>query len=298
MRKHRNPAEFPLNGFDIFNYVLMAVLTIVSLFPLYYVVIISFASQASIQQHLIYALPYSISIDAYKYIMKDSLVFHSFFVSLVITIIGTLLAVLICTACAYTLSKKDIPGKKLMFLYVMIPMFFGGGLIPSYLNTKMLGLIDNLWVMILPGIVSTYYLILIKSFLEDLPPSVEESAKIDGANDLVILFRIVFPMSMPIIATMALFFAVDYWNNYFTALVYITNQNLMPLQTVLYQIMSNFNSVMASQTGAAIAADNAQVYSLSLQMAVIVITTIPILCVYPFVQKYFTKGIRLGAVKG
>lgn len=171
-------------------------------------------------------------------------------------------------------------------------------MIPCYLNIKNLGLVDNIWVLILPGVVSIYYIIIIKSFFEDMPAEVEESAKIDGANDLVIMYKIVFPMSLPIIATMALFFAVDYWNNYFSALIYISNQNLVPLQTVLYNIMANFNSVLATTTGQAIAKDNANVYDLSLQMAIIVITTFPILLIYPFVQKYFTKGIRLGAVKG
>ncbi len=272
-------------------------LAFITIFPLYYVVLISFADYGAVQKQLIYIFPTSLNLEAYKLIFDEKMFFNAFLVSVFITVVGTVLSMLLSTAASYALSKKFVPGQKIMFTLILIPMFFGGGLIPYYMMIKNLHLIDKIWVMILPGAVNTFYLILLKNFFEDLPASIEESAKIDGANDLYILYRIVLPTSAPVIATISLFYAVDRWNDYYTALLFISNRNLYPLQLLLREAILNVNQIMASSIGAQIAQSNRAPYTQGLQMAIIVISTIPIFCVYPFLQKHFTKGIMLGAIK-
>lgn len=285
------------NGFDVVNYFLMAILALIAIFPLYYVVLISFADYASVRKQLIYILPTTINFESYKLVFKGEMFLNSFFVSIFITVTGTLLSMAVSTAAAYALSKKFVPGSRIMFNIILIPMFFTGGLIPYYLMIKNIGFIDKIWVLIIPGAINSFYLILLKNFFEDLPASLEESAKIDGANDLYILYKIVLPTSAPVIATISLFYAVDKWNDYYTALLYISNRKLYPLQLVLREAILDFSQIMASPIGAEIARNNRATYTQALQMAIITITTIPILCVYPFLQKHFTKGILFGAVK-
>jgi len=284
-------------GFDVFNYILMAVMAIITIFPFYYVIIISLADYAEVQKQLIYILPTSINFESYKLILQEKIVHSAFFVSVFVTLVGTLVSMCLSTAAAYTLSKKDMPGNKIFFTMILIPMFFSGGLIPYYLTVQKVGLINKIWVMIIPHAINTFYLILLKNFFQELPPSIEESAKIDGANDIYILYKIVLPMSAPVIATVSLFYSVDKWNEYYTALLFISSRKLYPLQLVLREIIMNFTQLMASSIGAAIMESQKTVYSQSLQMAVIVVATVPILLVYPFLQKHFTKGIMFGAVK-
>jgi putative aldouronate transport system permease protein len=284
-------------GFDRFNILFMAILSLITLFPLYYVVLISFADYAAVQKQLIYILPTSFNLDAYRLIFGEKLFLNSFLVSVFVTITGTLLSMLCSVAAAYTLSKPTVPGHKLMFGFILVPMFFSGGLIPYYLTIRNLGLIDRIWVLIIPGAVSSFYLILLRNFFQELPASLEESAKIDGANDLFILWRIVVPTSAPVIATISLFYAVDKWNDYYTALLFISTRMLLPLQLVLREAILDVQQIMATSIGASIARNNRPTYTQALQMAIITVSTIPIFCVYPFLQKHFTKGIMLGAIK-
>lgn len=284
-------------GFDIFNTVLMFVLAIIAIFPLYYVVLISIADYAEIQKQIIYIYPTTFNLSAYSIILSERMFLNSFMVSVFITVTGTLLSIIVSSAAAYALSKEKAPGRKLMFYIILIPMFFSGGLIPSYMNITSLHLIDNIMVLIIPGAISSFYLILLKNFFEDMPASVEESAKMDGANDIQILWKIVLPTAAPIIATISLFYAVDKWNDYYTALLYISSRNKIPLQLLLREAILDFNQVIASSVGQQLARAESPVYTPSLQMSIIVISTIPIFCVYPFLQKHFTKGIMLGSVK-
>lgn len=286
-----------LTGFDRFNVGLMTVMALVTLFPLYYVVLISFADYAAVQKQLIYIFPTSFNPDAYKLIFGEKLFLNSFFVSVFITVTGTLLSMLCSVAAAYTLSKPTVPGHKLLFGFIIVPMFFSGGLIPYYLTIMNLGLIDRIWVLVIPGAVNSFYLILLRNFLQELPASLEESAKIDGANDLYILWKIVVPTSAPVIATISLFYAVDKWNDYYTALLFLSNRMLFPLQLVLREAILDVQQIMATSIGAEIARNNRPTYTQALQMAIITVSTIPIFCVYPFLQKHFTKGIMLGAIK-
>lgn len=286
-----------ITGFDIFNSVLMIVLAAIAIFPFYYVILISVADYAEVQKQLIYIYPTSFNFSSYSMILTEKLFLNSFLVSVFITGTGTLLSIIVSSAAAYALSKDKAPGHKLMFYIILIPMFFSGGLIPSYLNVTSLGLIDNILVLIIPSAISSFYLILLKNFFEDMPVSIEESAKMDGANDIQILWKIVLPTAAPIIATISLFYAVDKWNDYYTALLYISSRNKIPLQLLLREAILDLNQVIASSVGAQLAKSESQVYTPGLQMTIIVISTIPIFCVYPFLQKHFTKGIMLGSVK-
>ena len=293
MKKGKNNLE----GFDIFNNCLMVVFAFIALFPLYYVLLISFADYAAVQKQLIYIIPTSFDLHSYGLIFDEKMFSNAILVSVFITVFGTALSMFLSTAASYTLSKKFVPGQKILFTLILIPMFFGGGLIPYYMTIKNLGLIDKIWVLVLPGAINTFYLILLKNFFEDLPASIEESAKIDGANDLYILYKIVLPTSAPVVATISLFYAVDRWNEYYDALLFITNRKLYPLQLVLRSAILDFSQIMASSIGAQIAQSNKAPFAKGLQMAIIVISTVPIFCVYPFLQKHFTKGIMLGAIK-
>lgn len=285
------------HGFDIFNGILMALLVFIAAFPLYYVILISFSDYAAVQSQMIYVLPTTFNLDAYKLVMSEDLFLHSFLVSAFVTIAGTVLSMLLSTAAAYALSKKTVPGNRFMFALILIPMFFSGGLIPYYLTIKDVGFMNKIWVLIVPGAVSSFYLILLRNFFEELPASIEESARIDGANDLLILYRIVLPMSAPVIATISLFYAVGLWNDYYSALLFISDRKLYPLQLVLRETLLDINQIMASTIGQSIASSNRPTYTQPLQMAIITISTVPIFCVYPFLQKHFTKGILFGAVK-
>ncbi|MEA4889371.1 MAG: carbohydrate ABC transporter permease [Clostridiaceae bacterium] len=284
-------------GFDIVNFVILLILTLIALFPMYYVVLVSLADYASVHKQGLYILPTTILFDSYKTLLSTDLFTNAAMVSVFITITGTVLSMILSSAAAYVLSKKQIPGQKILFSIILIPMFFSGGLIPYYLTIKDIGLIDNIWVLVIPGAISSYYLILLKNFFEGFPVSIEEAAKIDGANDIYILAKLVLPMSAPIIATISLFYAVDKWNDYYTALMYLTNRKIFPLQLVLREAILDFNQVIGSSVGAQLARENSTVYSQGMQMAMIVISTVPIFCVYPFLQRYFTKGLMLGAVK-
>jgi putative aldouronate transport system permease protein len=287
----------PTTPFDVLNVAFLTILALVTLFPLYYVVLISFADYTSVQKQLIYILPTSFNTDAYSLIFHEPLFLNSFFVSAFITVTGTLLSMVCTTAGAYALSKKSVPGHRLMFGFILVPMFFSGGLIPYYLTIMNLGLINKIWVLIVPGAVSSFYLILMRNFFQELPPSLEESAKIDGANELSILWKIVVPTSAPVIATISLFYAVDKWNDYWTALLFISSRALFPLQLVLRETILDVTQIMASSIGAEIARSVRPTYTLALQMAILTISTIPIFLVYPFLQRHFTKGIMLGAIK-
>lgn len=284
-------------GFDVFLVVLMGLLALITAFPFYYMVIVSFGTYESIHSQTLYLWPSVFDTAAYKIVFENKLFWSSVRTTVFITVVGTFLGVICSVAAAYPLSKKDLPGGKFFFNMMLFTMFFSGGLIPGYLVVQQVGLGDSIWCMILPVLVGQFNIILIKNYVEDLPASIEESARIDGANDMVILFKIILPMSTPIIATVALFIAVDRWNEYWFAMLHIIDKAKQPLQLLLRNVLMDTTHAMTG-AAAAIASQERKVYDQSLQMAIVTIATVPILLVYPFVQKYFTKGIMLGGVKG
>ncbi|MNC43126.1 L-arabinose transport system permease protein AraQ [compost metagenome] len=231
---------------------------------------------------------------------KDHRLLNSFWITILRTLSGTLLSVFFTALLAYGMSKKNLLFRKQYMVFFMITMFFSGGLIPSYMLIRSLGMLDTFWVLIIPGIISVYNMIVIRTFFSALPEGLEESAKIDGCSNYGIFFRIVIPVSGPVLATIALFTAVGYWNDWFTGAIYITSDHLLPIQTLLRQIM-NSNIMTEIGTSNAIALDhmnrNRTITTKSLTMATMMIATIPIILTYPFLQKYFVKGVLIGSLK-
>lgn len=284
--------------FNIINMSIMLFISFLTIFPFYYVFIISFASYAEVNKRLVYILPTSFDLTAYKLLLLSTDVIRGGIISIGITLIGTLFSIFVTASAAYVLSKKYLPGRNIILNLIVFTMFFSGGLIPYYITIKKLGLVNNLLVMILPLAFNTFYLIIMKNYFLTIPESLEESAKIDGGNDLYIFFRIILPVSAPIIATMVLFYAVDRWNEWWTAMLFLNKQELQPLQIVLRNLVVNMENSVGGGVGKAIAASKKPVFTQGVKMAVVVVTCVPILIIYPFLQKYFAQGIMLGSIKG
>jgi putative aldouronate transport system permease protein len=282
--------------FDLLNIAFLLIIAIITIFPFYYVLIISFADYGVLSRTSVYIFPTSISLDAYKVVLEAGNIVNSFFVSVFVTVVGTILSMILSIAAGYALSKP-LPGRNIMFTFMIFTMFFSGGLIPYYLTIKAVGLVNNVFVLIVPMAVSAFYVILLKNYFATVPPSLEESAKIDGANDLYILWKIILPTCGPIIATISLFYAVDRWNEWYHAMLFIQSKKYYPLQLVLREVLFNFDQMMGSNVGKSIAASRKFTYQRSVQMAIVVIATVPVLLIYPYLQKHFTKGIMLGSIK-
>lgn len=282
---------------DIMIGILMLVICFVSLYPVWYTVIISFNDSSDALRGGIYWWPRKFSLESYKTVFQDTTIIRAFAVTVLRTVIGTVTSVFFTAMVGYALSKKHIMGNKFYTILGTITMFFGGGLIPYFITLKNLGLYNNFLVYIIPGLFNFYNMIIFRSFFNELPAGLEESARLDGANDLMIFIRIVIPLSAPVIATIALFNGVGHWNDYFTGVLYINDAELQPIQTYLFRIIA---SASASKTVVAMPAGVTaqQVSSQSVRLATMVVTTFPIMCVYPFLQKYFVKGMLIGSIKG
>ncbi|GGH61456.1 protein LplC [Paenibacillus silvae] len=282
--------------FDVFNYVMLGLLGILTVLPFLYIIGNSFATEAEITERSFFLIPKVFSFSAYEYIFSSSTIFRSIGVSVFITVAGTLVNLFFTLTMAYPLSRSDFWGRNVLMNMVIFSMLFGGGMIPTYLVIRGLGLLDSYWALMLPGAISAFNLIVVKNFFQQMPPGLEEAARIDGCSDLGVLWRIVLPLSKPVIATFALFYAVGHWNNFFSALLYISDSDKWPLQVMLRQI------VLLSQASVGDMANMdpnfVQPPEQSIKMAVIVVGTIPILLVYPFLQKHFAKGVMLGSIKG
>ncbi|MFD0961741.1 carbohydrate ABC transporter permease [Paenibacillus chungangensis] len=286
------------SSFDIAVCILLTLLSLITFFPFYNVLIISFAKFDVISRFNLYLLPLSFDLSAYKVILSDAKFWSSTFNTVFVTVFGVLFSMTISVAGAYALSKKGMPGRNAMLTLILFTMFFNGGLIPFYLIIKALGLVNSIYVMIIPAAMNTFYLIIMKNYFGTLPESLEESAKLDGANDLYILFKIVLPISAPFIATFGLFYAVERWNEWWYALIFISDSTKTPLQIYLRDTLITNNSLLNTLAQQMANDNSGKVYPPALQMATIVITCVPILMVYPFLQKHFSKGIMVGSIKG
>lgn len=279
---------------DVVIYAVLTILAIVMVIPFVYVIAASFAPEHEIQTRPLFLIPNEFTLDAYSRIFDPNdmgtKVFHSLLVSVCVTAIGTLINLFFTTTMAYGLSRKNLGGKKALLNMVLFTMVFNGGMIPTFLVVKSLGMYDTFAALILPGAISAYNMLIVRNFFMDLPAGLEEAAAIDGCTDLGIFVKIALPLSLPCLATFGLFYAVGHWNNYFGALLYLTDQNKYPFQLVLRNI------VMQSQE----TQDNPDqlIPEDTLKMAVIVVGTVPILIVYPFLQKHFAAGVMVGAIKG
>ncbi len=275
---------------DVIIYIILGLLVVTMIVPFMNIISISLSDYASVVSDKTMLIPKNLNFSAYKIIFNVE-VYRAFFLTAFVTVANTTLHIVLCMMAAYPLAKKDLPGRKVMFIYVLFTMLFSGGTIPFYILVRDLGLTDNVLVYILPGVVSAYTVVLMKNFIGQIPKSLEEAALTDGANYLYILFKIIFPLSKPIIATMALFNAVGVWNNWFTAVLFVKDKNLYLIQNVLREMLIEGNMAAFGQTNLM------QTFDDSVKMAAIIVSIIPIVAIYPFVQRYFTKGLYLGSVK-
>lgn len=280
--------------FAAVNFTLLALIALATVLPFVHVVAGSFTTSAEIAASKFVLIPKVWSIEAYKFIFSTNTIFKAMSVSIGVTLIGTLFSMFITALMAYGLSRRDLDGRNVINFLVVFTMLFHGGMIPTFLVVKELGLIDSYAALILPSAISAFNMIILKNFFQNIPEGLEESAKIDGCNDFGILFRIVLPLSMPAIATISLFYAVTYWNTYMSAILYLDNSAKWPIQVLLRQIVVLASGMDHSSTLDAAVPPPDQ----AIKMAVIVVATLPILMVYPFLQKHFAKGAMLGSMKG
>lgn len=284
--------------FVILNYLLFIILGVITLFPFINLLAKSLSSESALIAGKVKLFPVEFQTGTYKYVIANPEFVNAFKVTLLVTILGTVLGLIVTILIAYPLSKVYLKGRKGFLIFFIFAMMFNGGLIPTYLVIQKLGLLNNLWVLILPALVNVYNMLIMKNYFESLPDSIEESAKIDGASDLRILFQIILPLSKPVLATIALFFAVMHWNSYYSAMIYITRPDWKPLQLYLKELVESTRDIL-DQAGY-----NPEIEGAinrtpeAVQAASIITATIPIIIIYPFLQKYFVKGALVGSVKG
>ncbi|MDF2958523.1 MAG: transporter permease [Paenibacillus sp.] len=279
--------------FNYFNVLMLSLISLSMILPFIHIAAKSLSSEAHILAKDVILWPKGLNLMSYEYVLTNKQFFYSFTNSVFITVVGTLISMALTALAAYALSKKSLPyGRSLMLLFV-ITMFFSGGLIPTYLVVKEVGLLNSLWALILPGALAPFNLILVRNFFQGIPETLEESARMDGASNWRILYSIYLPLSKPALATISMFYAVGYWNSFFQAMMYITERRWIPLQMFLLQLVTD------DRTADTVIQDVfREVTPETIRAAAILCVVIPILCVYPFIQKYFVKGIMLGAVKG
>jgi len=282
--------------FDIFNIFILSIVLIIVLYPLIYIISASFSDPMLVLQGKVSLLPKGLTLDAYKMVFKDSKIMTGYKNTLIYTVVGTLCNLIFTIMCAYPLSRKDLAFRQQITFFISFTMFFSGGMIPSYLVIRKLGLINNFWVMILPGLISVWNMLIMKNYFQSsIPYELQEAAKIDGCSNIGILWRIVRPLSVPIIAVMVMYYGVGHWNAYFNALIYLTDEKKYPLQLILRGILvqSNTNDMTGDSTMV-----QQQLLAESIKYAVIIVSSIPVLILYPLLQKYFVKGVMVGAIKG
>lgn len=282
--------------FEVFNIILMVVIALIMIYPLLYVIFSSFSDPYALAAHSGLLLkPQGFSIEAYRMMSKNSMILTGYANTLFVVVVGTTLNIVLTALGAYFLSTKGPMFKKPITIMIIVTMYFSGGMIPLYFTVTGLGLEDNLLALILPSAINTFNLIVMKTAFQAVPESMKESAYLDGAGELTTLFRVVLPLAKATIAVLLLYYAVDHWNAWFNASLFINDRTLYPLQMVLREILIQSDT---SSMSVGTLSDDQYAISETIKYAVTVAATIPILCIYPFLQKYFEKGIMIGAVKG
>lgn len=280
------------------NYAALGLIALLALLPFLHVVAQSFSSHQAITSGKVHLWPVDFSWEAYGKVLSEHAFLSAFKVSLLRTVVGTCINIVITCMLAYPLSKKYIKGRSAIMFMIVFTMLFNGGMIPTFLVVKAVGLLDSFWVYIIPGAVSAFNVIIMKNFFQSVPVELEESAKIDGSTNVGTLVRIVVPLSMPVIATITLFHAVGHWNAFFDTVLYVTERNLFPLQVYLRELIMFNQSNISNNNGYSANLDSTLLALESLKAAALIASTVPILLIYPFLQKHFVKGIMLGSVKG
>ena len=283
-----NPVDQVL---QVLIYLIIIALCLIILLPCLNVVALAFNDGADAARGGVWFWPREFTLDNFKEVFKDGSITSAYVVTIARTVIGTFLSLMVTTMAGFALKQEDLPGRKIITMLITFTMLFGGGMIPTYIQYKNLHLLNSFWVYVVP---------MVRTFFEGIPDSLEESAKLDGCGFFQIYLKIMLPLSKPVIAVVGLYTAVNHWNDWFAGAFYVNDTNLWPVQTVLQQMLTKAMSSQQEVTSIAqaLAHNTVSVTSDSLKMAAVVVTTVPILCVYPFVQKYFAQGAMIGAVKG
>lgn len=282
-------------AFKAFTVIIVLLIAASCLFPFLYIISVSLSNKSAVLRSEVFLFPVDLDFSAYKAVFNNRALMTSMWFTILLTIVNTIVCVIMTVLCAYPLSKPELRWKGPLLLYVLFTMYFSGGMIPGYLNIKQLGLIDSFWVLILPGCLSTYNMILMKSFFQSMPREIEESAYVDGANDAVVLMQIILPLSKAMLATIALFYAVGRWNGFMDALLYINDGDMYTIQIRLRQL------IQSSQVSALIEdipEMKENVIGETIKAACLIFSMIPVMIIYPWLQKYFVKGVMIGSVKG
>lgn len=290
-QKRRRPRR--IEAFDVVTWILLGLCALLIIFPLYYVLALSFTSYPQYIKSAGFVLfPTPVSLDGYRQFLTNAAVPRAFLVTIHLTVFGTILNLIATALLAYPLSRKELPCRKFFTLFTFFPMLFSGGLIPTFYVVRQTGIMDTTWAMILPYLISVYDMMIVRSFFQSLDDAYIEAARIDGAGELNILLRVILPLSTPVMATVMLMYGVGHWNCFFPALYYVRAQDLQPMQIVLRGILSEAQSTLEETNPDVTAASQA------MKQAAVVLTALPVVAVYPFLQKHFTQGMMLGGVKG
>ncbi|ETT69737.1 binding-protein-dependent transport systems inner membrane component [Paenibacillus sp. FSL R7-277] len=281
--------------FNIVSTFFLMIVVVITLYPFLHMLAVSLSSDINVIKNTVSFWPKGFNVKMYELVLGDPKIWTAYKNTLIYTVLGTLISLVVTSTGAYALSRRDMALRKTFTMLIVVTMFFSGGMIPTFLVVRSLNMVDTVWGMVLPGAVSTWNLILMRTFFSGIPKELEESGRIDGLNDIGIFMRIIIPLSKASFATIALFYAVGMWNNFIYPLLYLRTPDLFPLQVLLRNLVLAGSASSGDVTG--IGGDN-QVVEESLKYATIMVSTLPILTVYPFVQKYFVKGAMIGAVKG
>lgn len=284
-------------AFNVFNIVFLAIVALLVIYPLFFVLSASLSNPQYVLSGELWLWPKEFTLDAYEKVFKNEDIISGFVNTLKYTVFGTILNVIMTILAAYPLSRRDLKGRGFIMAFIVFTMFFSGGLIPTYLLIRDLGMLNTFWVMVIPNAVAVWNIIIMRTFFQSIPHELEESAMIDGAGNFKILWSIVLPLSFPVIAVMILFYSVGHWNSYFQALIYLQDQDKFPLQLILRQILiQGQTDDMIKATSESFLAQQLSVEGL--KYAVLIVANLPMLMLYPFLQRYFVKGVMIGSLKG
>lgn len=284
--------------FQVFNVILLTLVGFTTIYPFLNTLAISLSEARFLDAGEVFLVPRGFQLSAYRTVIRDPRYLDVFLNTVVVTVVGTMLSIVLTTLGAYPLSRKSLKGRGIVITYILITMFFSGGYIPTYLLIRDLGMLNRLSSLIVPGAISTWNLIILRNFFQAIPQSLEESARIDGANDLTVLVRIVLPLSLPAIATISLFYAVSDWNTFFNALIYITDSTKQVLQVYLSEFFIDPDKAERNIRMFEEQMERLKLIPESLRAATVICTVAPILLAYPWIQKYFVKGVMIGSLKG
>jgi putative aldouronate transport system permease protein len=284
--------------FNVFNIIILVLLSFITIYPFWYIIVIALHDSSVMSYYQVYFWPKVFTLNNFRIVFVNSELARGLFISALRTVSGSLLSVACGCAMAYALSKRHLMGRKTILTMITVTMFFSGGLIPSYLLYKSLDILNKFWIYILPGLLNVWYIFIMKTHFQGLPESIEESARIDGANDIRIFLSLVMPMSLPLVATILLFCGVTQWNDWTTAQLFVSNQKLWPIQTLMVKMITQMEASTLINQSLNNDLISKQPALESIKMASIAVATAPILLSYPFLQKYFIKGIMVGSIKG